>query len=156
MVGGPMRYFTAVLLVAVLSSAAMADDAASVDQAAKSALLSDGPLSAVREPLSRIFQFAIEGGQLKIDREAWDRAVKEDAKKGKGEGAEANPFGDGAILVNPIPRNAGGGAGNAFGANPLPARILIGGIDANSSLETLFSQIQQAALSGSRGRSTGS
>ena len=107
-----------------------------------SPLIGDGPLQTIRAPLAAIFQFAVDGDQLQVNRAAWDRVAKEIAK-------------------NPPPV---ANAGNAFGAMPVPLanRVVInrnggfGGQGAASPLEAMFQQIERQVQVGSRSMSSGS
>ena len=47
----------------------------------RSALFQEGSFREICEPIGHIFQFVIESGQLKIDREAWERQGKEIEKE---------------------------------------------------------------------------
>lgn len=114
----------------------------------KSPLLGDGPLQAIHAPLSKIFQFAVDGDQLKINRAAWDRAAKEIADNPQPNNNAANPFGGGA------PAPAFGGFGNARVA--VLNRANFGGAGPASPMEALFQQIQRQAQVGSRSMSSGS
>jgi hypothetical protein len=70
-------------IFAAVSFSAFADEQfdASSAPVKKSALAADGELQKLREPLAQIFQFKLDGGNLKFDRAAWESAAAEIEKK---------------------------------------------------------------------------
>jgi hypothetical protein len=72
-----MKHFLT-LLCLTASGAALASgqETKPPAQVPKPALVSDGPLREVRQPLGQIFQFTIKDGKLQLDRQGWGKAAK--------------------------------------------------------------------------------
>jgi hypothetical protein len=69
------RIFAGVCLILLAGLAAPAAEPVPADLS-KSLLRDGGELEKVRESMERVFQFTIDEGKLKIDREAWEQAAK--------------------------------------------------------------------------------
>ena len=104
-----------------------------------SPLIGDGPLQTIRAPLAAIFQFAVNGDQLKVNRAAWDQVAGKIAKNPPPDDNAANPFGG-------VPAAPRGAINRIAGFGGPPA----------SPLEVMFQQIQREARVGSRSMSSGS
>ena len=126
---------------AIASVVSLADEPGAAD-AMISPLVSDGALQTVREPLARIFQFKIDDSQVKIDREAWEREAKKLPQQ----------LPNAVVNAVPMPPNMQGVPPAMANRLAQQRMAMMGFMAPESSIESLFQQIQEASGSSGRGR----